>query len=189
MTARTVPLPVGDVDWLFPTQADGADRAERERVRQLLDAADEDLHGLGQRLGADPDARLWDVSLNRFYYQRLGPEPEFPVTILVGEGGADRICVEVVLAPAGPGPFHSPGPPWQIRTTVFLRCDSADPGCSHGHVVDARTGPPVETPLAAAGEVRAATRWLLNRLAGETEDSLRAHDPDRGHPPTPQRPD
>jgi hypothetical protein len=184
MASREVPLPLGEIGWLFPTLAD---RAEHERVRQLLDAADEVLYRLGQRLGAQPDARLWNVLLNRFYYQRLGPEPDFPITILAGEGGADRICVEVVLTPAGLVPFHKPGPPWQIHTTVFLQCDSADPGCGRGHLVDARTSPLVETPIAAALEVQAATAWLLQRLADETEESLRTHDPDRGHPPTPRR--
>jgi hypothetical protein len=186
MSSREVPLRLGDMAWLFPTLTDPV---ESDRARRLLDAADEAFHRLGQRLGAQPDGQLWNVPLNRFYYQRLGPEPERRITILVGEGGADPICAELLLTPAGLGPYHRPGPPWQTHATVFLRCDSADPGCSRGHLVDARTGPLVETPVAAAVEVEAATTWLSQRLADETEESLRRQDPDRGHPLTPQRPD
>jgi hypothetical protein len=179
MISREVPLPLGEIRWLFPALAD---RTERQRVQQLLNAADEALYRLGQRLGARPDARLWGVALNRFYYQRLGPEPDFPVTILAGEGGSGRIRVDVLCAPAGPGPYLHPGPPWQVDTTVSLRCDSDSAGCG-GHQVDTRTSPLAETPVAAATEVQAATAWLLQRLANETEDSLRRHDPDRGHAP------
>jgi hypothetical protein len=121
-----VPLPLGEVSWLFSALAD---RAEHDRVRRLLGSADDAFYRLGQRLGAQPDARLWNVPLNRFYYQRLGSEPVFPVTILVGEGGADQICVDVLLTPVGRGPYQRPGPPWQVHTSVFLRCDSPDPGC------------------------------------------------------------
>jgi hypothetical protein len=186
VTSREVPLPLGEIGWLFPTLAD---HAEHKRVRQLLQAADEALYRLGQRLGAQPDAQLWNVPLNRFYYQRLGPEPEFPVTILAGEGGADQICVDVLLAPAGHGPYHRPGPPWQVHTTVFLRCDSDGTGCGLHHQVDTRTSSLFETPIAATTEVQAATAWLLQRLANETEESLRRHDPDRGHPPGPRHRD
>jgi hypothetical protein len=142
----------------------------------------------GQRLGAHPDAQLWGVPLNRFRYQRLGPEPEFPVTVLAGEGGSDQIWVDVLCTPAGSGPYHRPGPPWQVHTTISLSCDSDPTGCG-GHQVDAQTSPPVETPLGAATEVQAATAWLLQRLADETEDSLRKHDPNRMHPPAPRRRD
>lgn len=157
--SREVPLPLGEIGWLFPALAH---RTEHQRVQHLLQAADEALYRLGQRPGARPDARLWDVPLNRFYYQRLGPEPEFPATILAGEGGSDRTCVDVLCAPADHGPYLRPGPPWQVHATVSLRCDSDSIGCD-GHQVDARPGPPVETPVA----------WLLQRLANETEDSQR----------------
>jgi len=185
VTSRDIPLPLGEVGWLFPALAD---RAEHDRVRQHLQAADETLFRLGQRLGARPDAQLWGVPLNRFRYQRLGPEPEFPVTVLAGEGGSDPIWVDVLCAPAGSMPYHRPGPPWQVRTTISLSCDSDPTGCS-GHQVHTQTSPPVETPLEAATEVQAATTWLLQRLADETEDSLRKHDPNRRHPPTPRRRD
>lgn len=118
---------------------------------------------VGQRLGARPDAQLWGVTLNRFHYQRLGPDPEFSVTILVGEGGADPVWVDVL-------------------------CDSDSIGCG-GHQIDARTSPPVETPLGAATEVHAATEWLRRRIADESESSLRRHDPNSGHPPAPRRHD
>jgi hypothetical protein len=186
VTTRVLVLARGDLTWLFPTLTDPA---EHNRVRELLEAADDAFYRSGKRLGAQPDAQLWDVPLNRFYYQRLGPGPVPPVAILVGEGGTDRIRTQVLLTPAGHGPYLRPGPPWQADARVFLRCDSADPGCGEGHVVDARTSPPALTPVAAAVEVRAATEWLLRRLANETESSLRAQDPDRGHPPAPQRVD
>lgn len=185
MTSRDIALPLGEVGWLFPALAD---RTEHDRIRQLLQVADETLFGLGQRLGARPDAQLWGVPLNRFRYQRLGPEPEFPVTILVGEGGSDQIWVDVLCAPARSGPYLRPGPPWQVHTTISLSCDSDPTGCGL-HQVDAQTSPPVETPLGAATEVQAATAWLLQRLADETEDSLRKHDPNRRHPPEPRRHD
>lgn len=185
MTSRDIPLPLGEVGWLFPALTD---RTEHDRVRQLLHAADESLFRLGQRLGARPDAQLWGVPLNRFRYQRLGPEPEFPVTVLAGEGGSDQISVDVLCAPAGSGPYHRPGPPWQVHTTISLSCDSDPTGCG-GHPVDAKTSPPVETPLGAATEVQTATAWLLQRLADETDDSLRKHDPKRRHPPAPRRRD
>lgn len=186
MTASRVPLPLGDVGWLLPTLTDPA---ERNHVTRLLAAADDGLHRLGQRLGAPPDELLWHLPANRFIFVRLGHGPDFPVTILTGEGGSDPIRMDVLLTPPGPGPFHRPGPPWQTYATVFLRCDAADPGCAYSHVVDTRTGPLTQTPTAAAAEVLAATEWLAQRLSGETEASLRRHDPDRGHPPTPRRRD
>ncbi|MEU8419578.1 hypothetical protein AB0C15_01715 [Micromonospora sp. NPDC048835] len=185
MTSRNIPLPLGEPGWLFPALAD---RGERDAVRQLLRSADETLFRVGQRLGARPDAQLWGVTLNRLHYQRLGPEPEFSVTILVGEGGADDIWVDVLCAPAGSAPYHRPGPPWQVHTTISLSCDSDPIGCGV-HQIDARTSPPVETPLGAATEVHAATEWLLRRLADESEGSLRQHDPNSGHPPAPRRHD
>ncbi|WP_326557245.1 hypothetical protein [Micromonospora sp. NBC_01796] len=100
------------------------------------------------------------ASLNRFRYQRLGPEPEFPVTILTGEGGSNQIWVDVLCAPAGSMPYHRPGPPWQVHTTISLSCDSDPTGCG-GHQVDAHTSTPIETPLNAATEVHTATEWLL----------------------------
>ncbi|MFG1872489.1 hypothetical protein [Micromonospora arborensis] len=185
MTYRHIPLPLGEVGWLFPALAD---RTEHDRVRQLLQSADETLFRVGQRMGARSDAQLWGVPLNRFCSQRLGPEPEFPVTILAGEGGSSQIWVDVLCAPAGSMPYHRPGPPWQVHTTISLSCDSDPTGCG-GHQVDAQTSPPVETPLGAATEVYAATEWLLQRLANESEGSLRKHDPKRGHPPAPRRHD
>ncbi|MFB9179391.1 hypothetical protein ACFFX1_14735 [Dactylosporangium sucinum] len=185
MTSRYIPLALGEVGWLFPALTE---RTEHDRVRELLQAADETLYRLGQQLGARPDAQLWGVPLHRFHYQRLGPEPEFPVTILAGEGGADQIWVDILCAPVGRGPYHRPGPPWQVHTTISLSCDSHPTICGV-HQVDARTGPPVETPIEAATEVQAAAAWLLQRLAAETADSLRKHDPNRGHPPPPRRRD
>lgn len=186
VTSREVPLPLGEIGWLFPSLVDPAGH---QRLRQLFQAADEALYRLGQWLGAPANAQLWNVPLNRFYFARLGPEPEFPVTILAGEGGHGQICVDVLLAPAGLGLYHRPGPPWQVHTTIFLRCDADDPSCGLLHQVDARTSPLVETPIEAATEVQAATAWLLQRLANETEESLRRHDPERGHPPVPRRRD
>jgi hypothetical protein len=179
VTPREVPLPLGEIGWLFP------DPAEHRRIRQLLQAADDVLHRLGQRLGAPPDAQLWNVALNRFYFQRLGPAPELPITVLMGEGGHGQICVTVLLAPAGSAPYYRPGPPWQVDTTIYLRCDAGDAGCGL-HQVDARTSPLLDTPIEAATEVRAATAWLSRRLGEETEESLRDHDPGRGHPPMPR---
>jgi hypothetical protein len=185
VTSRDIPLPQGEIGWLFPARAD---RTECDHIRHLLEAADETLFRLGQRLGARPDAKLWGVPLNRFRYQRLGPEPEFPVTVLVGEGGSDQIWLDVLCAPAGSGPYQHPGPPWQVHTTISLVCDSDPTGCG-GHEIAARTSPHVETPLGAATEVQAATAWLLERLAHETEDTLRKHDPNHRHPPVPRRRD
>jgi hypothetical protein len=185
MSSREIPLPLGEIGWLFPALAD---QMEHQRVQHLLQAADEALYRLGQQLGARPDARLWNVPLNRFYYQRLGPEPEFPSTILAGEGGSGQLRIDVLCTPAGCGPYLRPGPPWQVHTTIFLRCDSDSIGCGR-HQVDARTSPPVQTPIAAATEVHAATAWLHQRLANQTEDSLRMQDPDREHPPAHRRRD
>ena len=177
---------MGETGWLFPSLAD---ETEHQQLGRFLKAADEALYRLGQRLGAPADAQLWDVPLNRFYYSRLGPEPDFPVTILAGEGGHGTICVDVLLAPAGHGPYQQPGPPWQVHATIFLRCDGDDPGCGFAHQVDARTSPLVDTPSEAATELQAAIAWLHQRLANETEESLRRHDSDREHPPTPRRRD
>jgi hypothetical protein len=185
VTSREIPLPLGEVSWLFPALADPS---EHDRVRQLLHAADEALFRLGQRLGARPDAQLWGVPLNRFRYQRLGPEPQFPVTVLMGEGGSDQIWVDVLCLPAGSGPYHHPGPPWQVHTTIALDCDS-DPISSCRHYVYAHTSLPIKTPLGAASEVHIATTSLLQRLADQTEESLRKQDPKRGHPPAPRHRD
>jgi hypothetical protein len=185
VTSRDVSLPLGEVGWLFPALAD---RREHDQVRQLVQAADETLYQLGRRLGVRCDAQLWGVPLNRFRYQRLGPEPELPVTILVSEGGSDQIFADVLCGPSGGGPYIRPGPPWQVRTTISLCCDSDPIGC-RGHVVEARSSPHLATPIEAATEVQAATAWLLRRLLNETEHSLRELDPDRGHPPSPRRHD
>lgn len=186
MTSRTVPLPMGEIGWLFPSLVDPA---RHQQLRRLFQAADEALYRLGQCMGAPTGAQPRDVPLNHLHYLRLGPEPNFPVTILAGEGGHGRICLDVLLSPAGLGPYQRPGPPWQVHTRIFLRCGVDDPGCGFAHQVNARTSPLVDTPIEAATELQAAIAWLHQRLANETEESLRRNDADRGHPPTPRRRD
>lgn len=115
----------------------------------------------GSGWGQDP-THVKGVPLNRLYYQRLGPEPELPVTVLLAEGGSDQIFVSVVCAPAGNAPYLRPGPPWQVNTTISISCDS-DPKSCTGHEIDTRTGRPVGSAIEAAAEVLAATEWLLAR--------------------------
>jgi hypothetical protein len=178
---RDVTLSLGDVRWLFPALTD---RTEHDQVGQVLRAADRTLFDLGQRLGARPDAQIGGVPLNRLLYQRLGPEPDFPVTILVSEGGSEEIWVEILCTPAGSGPYLRPGPPWQTTATILLGCDS-DPSNCAGHSIDVWASRPVESPLAASSAVMAATEWLRQRLSSVTAESLRSQDPQLGHPPAP----
>lgn len=172
VTARDVVLLDGDVRWLFPTLTDPA---EQIRVRDVLQAADDAVYRLGQLLGAPADAQVRGIPLNRLVYQRLGPEPEFPVTVLMAEGGTGQILTDLFCAPPGPGPYRCSGPSWRVDATIALSCD-VDPQSCSGHEIDTRFGPIVDTPAEAAAEVQAAAEWLLQRLAHETEQSLLAGD-------------
>jgi hypothetical protein len=185
MTTRDVALRQGDIRWLFPTLTDAA---EQDAILHMLQTADDTICRVGQRIGVRPDAQIGDVPLNRFVYQRLGPEPEFPVTVLAAESWSDQICVSVLLAPTGNGPYPRPGPPWQVEATILVRCDS-DPESCRWHEVDVRRVQPVGTPMEAAAEVLAASVWLPQRLQAETEESLRSRDQYRGHAPAPRRVD
>jgi hypothetical protein len=189
---RSVALPTGDVRWVFPSLAE---EAELNAVRQALVAADDIVYRVGQVLGARSDAEIGGVPINRFYYQRLGPEPDLPVTVLVAEGGSDQIEVCVLCAPGDVGqpmrrpvPYRRPGPPWLVEAWVSVSCES-DPSACGSHVVCLWPGELQDHPVATALEVQMAAAWLLELVTHETEISLRARDSRRGHLPLPQHRD
>jgi hypothetical protein len=192
MDPRNVLLGCGDVRWVFPILAEVA---ELDAVCHALAAADELIFCVGQVLGARPDAEIGGVPMNRFYYQRLGPEPDYPVSILIAEGGSDTISVSVLCLPGDPdkgtrrsAPLLEPGPPWWVDAAISVSCDS-DPMTCAGHDISTWSGMLQQNPVAAAEEVMAAAAWLRDLVANETEESLRARDPNRGHTPVPRRRD
>jgi hypothetical protein len=182
---RHVPLPQGDICWLFPTLTD---TAEQDTVHRILRATDAVVYQVGEGLNARSDASFMGMPLNRLVYSRLGPEPELPVTLLVAEGWSDQICVDVMLAPVGRNPFTRPGPPWEVDAMIGVRCDS-DPDFCRWHWVEERRVESIGRPMVAATELQLASEWLLQRIREETEQSLRARDPKRGHPPKPRNDD
>jgi hypothetical protein len=115
MASRRVPLHQDDVCWLFPKLTDAA---EHDVILQILNAADDVVYRVGGRLNVRPDASFMGVPLNRFVYERLGPKPDLPVTILSSAGWSDQICVTATLAPMGGNPYTQPGPPWEVEATA-----------------------------------------------------------------------
>jgi hypothetical protein len=182
MDPRNVPLPDGVVGWVFP----GVVAAEAERVAAILTEADDILHRAGQIQGAAADATVGGVPLNRFYYQRLGPEPDFTATVLMAEGGHDLIETFVGCLPGG-GPIAAPGPPWRVFATITLPCDS-DAASWHRHEVLLWEREHAQNPLDAAHQVLAAASWVLDH-ASDTPAALRQLDPLRGHQPLPEHRD
>jgi hypothetical protein len=181
---RNIPLPKGEIRWVFPNLAD---TTESEAVRQALLDADATLHRVGRVLGADADHEVLGIPMNRIYFQRLGPEPDYPVTVLMAEGGSDQVEVFVLCTPGDaerpsrrPGQHRRPGPPWLVDAGISVSCDS---GTCAGHPVSHWSGVLRDDPVATASDVRAAAAWLLDQVTQESEMSLRARDPLRGHDP------
>ena len=173
---RNVALAEGDVNWLFPTLTEST---EHRQVSRTLHAADAAHQRLALQLASGTNTDTDALSLLGLTYQRLGPSPAFPCTVLMAERGTRWLSTFLICTPAGHGPFTHPGPPWQVTSTVTVKCDSDPRGCA-GHEVDVRIGEPILTPLAAGTEIRAAVEWLRVRLAGQDEKSIRAQDPQRG---------
>jgi hypothetical protein len=160
MAIRHVPLLQGDICWLFPALSDVT---EQDEVLRILRAADAVVCQIGDLLNARSNASFMGVPLNRLVYTRLGPEPKFPVTILVSEGWSDQVCVDVMLAPVGRNPYTRPGPPWEVDAMIGVRCDT-DPDYCRWHWVDERRVEPIGAPVEAATELRSAVKWLLQRM-------------------------
>jgi hypothetical protein len=191
MDPRNVPLHDGDSGWLFGALATDEERAS---ITGLLLEADDLVYRAGQAFGDDPDARIADTPLNRFYYQRLGPGPDMPTAVLMAEGGTDPIRTTIVCAPRDPrhpergGPILHQGPPWRIDAWITLQCD-VDPRTCSGHEVIAWRGASVGSATDAARHIRAAAAWMLEVASSEHVDSLRARDTQRGHAPIAARSD
>lgn len=183
MDPRNVPLAAGHVSWIFPAILDTAEAA---RIATTLAEADDTLYRAGQFQGADADASIGGIPLNRFYYQRLGPQPDFTATALMAEGGHGQIETFIGCIP-GSGSTATPGPPWRVHAIIDLPCD-LDPESWHRHQVLVFEPEPAQTPLDAAHHILAAAVWILNH-AHDTPTALRMIDPHRGHEPIPQRRD
>ncbi|MBV1851885.1 hypothetical protein [Catellatospora tritici] len=159
-----IALSDGDLGWVFPGLHDAGE------VSDLLRQADAQIRLLADHLGVRPS---WTGSGIEFHRLPQGQ------TDLFGCAEKDDVSFTVGLGSFNRGGSSGVGPPWDIDSSIEVRCDGrVDCGM---HSIEEASERQVDSPLEAARALLEAVIWLRNRAVAEPLESWRQRDVLSGH--------